>query len=47
MGKRYHSGIISNGVAKGFALVLMLKGLIIANPQIIDLIPKITIYNLS
>ena len=46
MGKRYHSGRISNGVAKGFALVLMFKGLRIANPQIADLIPKITIGNM-
>jgi len=33
VGKRYHSGRISNGVAKAFALVLMFKGERIANPQ--------------
>ena len=34
VGKRYHSGRISNGVAKGLALILIFKGSVIANPNI-------------
>ena len=46
VGKRYHSGRISNGVAKGLARILILKGSCIARPNIEDLIPKITIGNM-
>ncbi len=44
--KRYHSGRISNGVAKGVATADMFKGSWIANPNITDEIPKITIGNM-
>ena len=46
MGKRYDSGRISNGVAKGLALDLMFKGSFRAKPKITDEIPKITIGNM-
>ena len=46
MGKRYDSGRISNGVAKGLALELMFKGSFRAKPKITDEIPKITIGNM-
>ncbi len=46
VGKRYHSGRISNGVAKGLASHLMLKGSLSAKANITDLIPKITMGNM-
>ena len=46
VGKRYHSGRISEGVAKGFADELIFKGSVIVKPNIQDLIPKITIGNM-
>lgn len=42
MGKRYHSGRISNGVAKGVADSIIPKASWIANPNVEDLIPQIT-----
>jgi hypothetical protein len=41
VGKRYHSGRISFGVAKGLASSVIFKGSIIPNPVIEDLILKI------
>ena len=46
VGKRYHSGRISNGVAKGLASQLMFKGSLSAKPNITEEIPKITIGNM-
>jgi hypothetical protein len=40
---RYHSGSISNGVAKGKALTLIFKGSDVDSPNIFHLIPKGTI----
>ena len=42
VGKRYHSGRISNGVENGLAFSLMFKGSATAKPMIKDKIPKIT-----
>jgi hypothetical protein len=43
---RYQSGRISKGVAKGLAAGLIFKGSNIANPNMHDLIPKITMGNM-
>ena len=43
VGKKYHSGSISNGVANGLACSLIFKGSWIASPNIQELIPNITI----
>jgi hypothetical protein len=46
VGKRYHSGRISNGVAKGVPFPIICKASLKANPNIADLIPKITMGNM-
>ena len=46
MPNRYQSGRISKGVAKGLADMLIFKGSKIANPNMDDLIPKITMGNM-
>ena len=50
VGKKYHSGSISIGVANGFACSLTFKGSCRASPNIVDVIPNITtgkMYNIS
>jgi len=42
VGKRYHSGRISNGVAKGVDESIIWFGEANANPHMMDRIPKIT-----
>ena len=46
VGKRYHSGRISNGVAKGVAGSIIRKGEQAANPNMSWRIPKITTGNM-
>ena len=46
VGKKYHSGRISNGVAKGFALIPKLTGDTVDNPAIQEHTPRITIGNM-
>lgn len=46
VGKRYHSGRISNGVAKGVAFSIIPKASWIANPNMLELIPLITMGNM-
>jgi hypothetical protein len=46
VGKRYHSGRISNGVAKGVDESIIWKGFETANPFMSWRIPKITTGNM-
>lgn len=45
VGKKYHSGKISNGVANGSAFSPMVEGSKMANPTMQPIVPKMTTGN--